>query len=135
MKLKFPALLLAVLSALPFRAQEYVREFEVSPAKAIQMSLPGDSINFLGNPFTEKELLKSAVTIDDLQWEGWQRLQADTAGYISLTRPAEGRCFYLLSADLRAERFMRGTLKVSSPAPFEVLVNGGRQKSTERNTG
>lgn len=129
MKLKFPALLLAVLSALPFRAQEYVREFEVSPAKAIQMPLPGDSVNFLGNPFTEKELLKSAVTIDDLHREGWQRLQADTAGYISLTRPAEGRCFYLLSADLRAERFMRGTLKVSSPVPFEVLVNGESRQS------
>lgn len=129
MKPIFSGLLMAAMVAMPICAQEYVREFEVSPAKTVRMPLPGDSINFLGHAFTDKELLKSSVTVDELQREGWQRVQADTAGYCSLNRPDEGICFYLLSADLRAERFLRGTLKVSSPAPFEVLVNGESKQS------
>ena len=32
--------------------------------------------------------------------------------------------FYLFSTNLRAERFMKGMLKVYSPARFEVFVNG-----------
>ena len=65
MKPIFSGLLLAALAAMPLCAQEYVREFDVSPAKSVRMPLPGDSINFMGHPFTEKELLKSTVSLDD----------------------------------------------------------------------
>ena len=129
MKPIFSGLLLAALAAMPLCAQEYVREFDVSPAKSVRMPLPGDSINFMGHPFTEKELLKSTVSLDDAGQDVWQRLQADTAGYVALQSLAEGRCFYLLKTDLRSERFLRGTLKVSSPARFEVWVNGVSKQS------
>lgn len=113
------------LSAIGSHAQERVKDFDVSPAYTLRMPLQGDSINFKGDRFTAAELLKTSGNPEAPRQRGeWQRLTADTAGYVALPRPAEHYTLHLLSADLRADRFSRGSLKVYSPARFEVLVNG-----------
>lgn len=117
------ALLLS--AALTTVAQERITEYAVRPAVRVHMPLQGDSVNFKGDGFSLPDLLTATqipLKTDDVR--NLQRLQADTAGYVSVERPQEDNLVYLFSTRLRAERFMKATLKVSSTARYEVYVNG-----------
>ncbi len=48
----------------------------------------------------------------------------DTAGYFKLSKPASGRVVETLVTTLRPERFIKGSLKVTSASVFEVMVDG-----------
>lgn len=48
----------------------------------------------------------------------------DTAGFIALTRPASGQVIETMYTTLRPERYIKGSLKVTSASVFEVLVDG-----------
>ena len=115
-----------LLVGLTVHSQEKVTEYEVRPAVVVRMPLPGDSINQKGEKFGAAELLKTQVPFDFSQAE---RLSADTAGYVTVEKPAADNLLYLFSTRMRAERFLKGQLKVSSPARFEVFVNGRSQRS------
>lgn len=59
------------------------------------------------------------------------RLTADTAGYMNL--PAgEGSNIYLLTTRLRADRFATAYFKVTSPARFEIYVDGQMKRDKMR---
>ena len=110
-----------VLLGLTVRSQEKVTEFKQCPPLTVRMPLQGDSINQKGEKFGVAELLKTDIPLDA---EGCRRVATDTAGYITVGKPETDSRLYVLSTRMRAERFMKGKLRVTSPARFEVFVNG-----------
>ena len=114
---------LGLCTALSMHAGEKATVFRVRPAIALQSPLQGDSINFNGEKFTPKQLLQTKV---DLDFDGYAhtRLETDTAGYVTVGKAEKDALLYLFSTRLRAERFTKGTLKISSPARWEVFVDG-----------
>ena len=110
-----------LLLGLTVRSQEKVTEYSMRPAWMVRMPLQGDSINQQGEKFGAAELLKTDIP---LEMENAGRISADTAGYITVEKPVADNLLYVFSTRMRAERFMKGKLKVTSPARFEVFVNG-----------
>ena len=129
MKRKFFLTLAACAAAFALCAQQRADEFHVSSPAAVRMPLQGDSINFKGGKFTERDLLKTPMTMDFSRLE-YTTIKADTNGYITVPRAGENYLFYLISTNVRAERFMYANLKISSSARFEVFVNGESKSSS-----
>lgn len=121
-RLILPALLLCAGMSLQAQQQQ-ASAFYLRPAVSLRAPLQGDSINFTGDKFAMKELLKTKVNLDFDSYT-YDRVEADTAGYVRVARADRDNLLYLFATNLRAERFMKGKLKVSSPARFEVFVNG-----------
>lgn len=121
---------LLLLAGLAAQAQERVAEYNVRPAVTVRTPLQGDSINFKGDKFTTGNLLKTKVSLD---FDGgrYERMVADTAGYVTVAKADKDNLFYLFATNLRAERFMKGKLNVYSPARFEVFVNGESKQVKE----
>lgn len=103
-------------------AQNRIGEFLVSNPVKLRMPLQGDSINFKGEKFAIRNLLKTKI---DLSMEdvSSQLISADTTGYVSVQKAEDNYLIYLFATNLRAERFSKATLQVSSPVRFEVFVN------------
>ena len=120
-KLILSALLLC--AGMSLHAQEKAAAYKLRPAIALRMPVQSDSINFKGEKFLTKDLLKTSV---DLNFDtyAYDRVEADTAGYVKVGKAEQDHLLYLFATGLRAERFMKGKLSVSSPARFEVFVNG-----------
>ena len=120
-KLILSALLLC--AGMSLHAQEKAAAYKLRPAIALRMPAQSDSINFKGEKFLAKDLLKTSV---DLNFDtyAYDRVEADTAGYVKVGKAEQDHLLYLFATGLRAERFMKGKLSVSSPARFEVFVNG-----------
>lgn len=114
---------LLLLIGLASRAQERVTEYNVRPAVAVRAPLQGDSVNFTGEKFALRNLLQSSLSLD-FDGRPYERMAADTAGYVTVKKADKDHLFYLFATNLRAGRFMKGTLNVYSPACFEVFVNG-----------
>ena len=112
-----------LFAALGVGAQERATHFYVSPAIGLRAPLQGDSVNFTGDKFSMKNLLQTPVRLDGDN-RSYSRIEADTAGYVSVAKATADHLLYLFTTNLRAERFMKGTLEVSSPVRFEVFVNG-----------
>lgn len=119
---------LLLCAGLSVRAQEKVTEYNVRPAVAVRMPIQGDSINLVGEKFTVDKLLKTNISLD-LEGKPYERMTADTAGYVRVSKPERDNLFYLFATNLRAEQFMKGKLNVYSPARFEVYVNGVSKQS------
>lgn len=119
---------LSLLVALAVRAQDKVTEYNVRPAVAVRTPLQGDSINFTGEKFTADALLKTDISLD-FDGRPYERITADTAGYVRVEKADKDNLFYLFATHLRAERFMKGKLSIYSPARFEVFVNGVSKQS------
>ncbi len=115
---------LLLLTALAAHGQHPIEAFDVSAPIAVRMPLQGDSVNFTGARFQAAELLRTGVDLD-LTRHTCRRAEADSTGFVRVGKATGGRnLFYLFSTRLRAERFMRATLQVSSTARFEVFVDG-----------
>lgn len=111
------------LSSLVAQAQEKLTEYKVRPAVALRMPLLGDSVNFTGNQFAVNNLLKTSINID-FDHHLYDVLSAGSDGYVKVNKAQSDNLVYLFSTHLRAERFMKASLKVFSPVRFEVFVNG-----------
>lgn len=118
---------LLLLAGLAAQAQERVAEYNVRPAVTVRTPLQGDSINFKGDKFTTGNLLKTKVSLD---FDGgrYERMVADTAGYVTVAKADKDNLFYLFATNLRAERFMKGKLNVYSPARFEGKTKAAQIK-------
>ena len=116
-------LMSAVLTA---HSQDVVKEYDLRPAQVVRTPLQGDSINQQGERFGAAQLLDTYVPFDFGQAA---RVQADTAGFVAVDASAEEYLLYLFTTRVRAERFWKGKLKVSSPSRFEVFVNGKSQRT------
>lgn len=120
------SLLMAVegSAGVPLRLKEY----KVKPAAVVRMPLQGDSVNFTGKRFGTGELLKTRISLT-LDAADCQTMATDTAGYLSLEKTARHQAFHVAGTRLRANRFCKGTLRVYSPARFEVYANGVLKQS------
>lgn len=121
---------LLLLVGLAAHAQDRVTEYNVRPAVALQTPLQGDSINFTGEKFTIDNLLKTGINLD-FEGHPYERMSADTAGYVAVQKAEKNNLIYLFATNLRAERYMKGKLKIYSPARFEVFVDGVSKHAKE----
>ena len=78
-RLILPALLLCAGMAVQAQQQQ-ASAFYLRPAVSLRAPLQGDSINFKGDKFDMKELLKTKVNLDFDSYT-YDRVEADTAGY------------------------------------------------------
>ena len=85
---------LLLLAGLAAQAQERVAEYNVRPAVTVRTPLQGDSINFKGDKFTTGNLLKTKVSLD---FDGgrYERMVADTAGYVTVAKADKDNLFYV----------------------------------------
>lgn len=123
-KLLLTSILLA--SATYGFAQNRIDRMTVSQPVRIYMPVMNDSINTAGEKYTEKDLLENYVTTDLEKLNG-SEVKADTAGIISLTRINGENNIYMLGTTARSDRFLRATLNITSPARYEVIINGESQ--------
>ena len=79
-RLILPALLLCAGMAVQAQQQQ-ASAFYLRPAVSLRAPLQGDSINFKGDKFDMKELLKTKVNLDFDSYT-YDRVEADTAGYV-----------------------------------------------------
>ena len=121
---------LLLLAGLAAQAQDRVTEYNVRPAVALRTPLQSDSINFTGEKFTVGNLLKTDISLD-FEGRPYERMSADTAGYVAVQKADKDNLVYLFATNLRAERFMKGKLNIYSPARFEVFVNGVSKQTKE----
>ena len=112
------------------QAQEKLTQFKVRDAITVRTPIMNDSINPKGEKYADKDLLKTPVVLD-LADAPFQVLSTDTAGVLSFPKAEKDHSIYLLETSLRAERFMTGKLKVTSPARWEIFINGESKMSKE----
>lgn len=117
------AILLVTGTAFQARAQERLTSYKVRNAIEVRTPVMNDSINPKGEKHSVKMLLKTPVVLD-LPDAPMQSLTVDTAGYLSLEKAEKNNKLYLLKTQIRAERFLKGKLKVTSPVRWEVFIDG-----------
>ena len=120
-----------IVASVSVFAQQTATEFYVTSPVSVHMPVQGDSINFNGGKFGVSELLKTPVSINLDEWQ-YSKVNADTTGYITVDKASKDNLFYLCSTNIRAERFMYGTLKVFSSARFEVYIDEQLKSSNTR---
>lgn len=94
-----------------------------TPPVEVSNPLFVDSLNLKGEKFTEKDLLKMSLSIPE-QDAFIRPLKSDTAGYFYPEKPVDKSMFQLISFYVNADRYAKGTLKVTSPNMLEIYVDG-----------
>ena len=122
MKKKEVALAIFLLTGLTLQAQERVTQYKVRDAIEVRTPIMNDSINPKGEKYSTKMLLKTPVVLD-LPDAPLQSLTVDTAGYLTLDKADKNSKIYVLKTQIRAERFLKGKLKVTSPVRWEVFID------------
>ena len=122
MKKKEVALAIFLLTGLTLQAQERVTQSKVRDAIEVRTPIMNDSINPKGEKHSTKMLLKTPVVLD-LPDAPLQSLTVDTAGYLTLDKADKNSKIYVLKTQIRAERFLKGKLKVTSPVRWEVFID------------
>lgn len=105
-----------------YAAPQAVRQFRVAPRVAVAMPAMSDSVDNKGVKYSPAMLLDNRMTTDFNRLK-YTVADADTAGRISFKAPANGYEVILIQAPIRAERFAKGNIEVTSTSCFEVLVN------------
>lgn len=88
---------------------------------------PKDSIDFNGQHFSLENLLKTRLELDTHPANLDRLLSADSAGCFTLEKPADNITIYRLRTRLRADRFMKGELKITANCRAELLIDGKSQ--------
>ena len=117
-------MLVATLVALALGAQAQVIEsYLVRDAVTLREPVLTDSINTEGRRFAIGNLLGTAIGLNQDNYTT-QSMEADTAGFVTLAKADGEHLVYVVSTQIRADRFMKGKLKVTSPIRWEAYVNG-----------
>ncbi len=114
---------LLITTGLATHAQEKLTRYQVRNAITVRTPIMNDSINPKGEKHTAKALLQTPVVLD-LANAPIQMTAADTAGLVTFAKADKDNLLYLIKTQLRAERFMKGKLKVTSPVRWELFING-----------
>lgn len=115
----FALLLVAGITA---QAQERFTQYKVRDAITIRTPIMNDSINPKGEKHNAKALLQTPVALQ-MPNATQQTLTTDTAGYLTFDKPATDNKLYIVSTRLRAEQFLKGKLKVTCPARWEIFID------------
>lgn len=101
-----------------------VNEYKVSPETVLHRPSIPDSIE-KENPFKVENLLKSRRFATEWpETAGWTTMTADTAGNVVIVGSKMAPGLRSLATSMRADRYVKGKLKLTTPARAEVLVNG-----------
>lgn len=103
-------------------ASRHAERVEALPPVKVQMPIVGDTA-LAPHRFSDVQLLEGASR-RHVKTTRSQIETTDTAGYFKLSKPASGRVVETLVTTLRPERFIKGSLKVTSASVFEVMVDG-----------
>lgn len=99
-------------------------EYREGPSVQLHVPVLPDSVES-ENPFKAERLLKSRHTAS--QWpedSGWTTLVPDTAGVLRLAGSKEAPQLRTFTTRISADRFVKGTLKLTGTSRAEVLVKG-----------
>ncbi len=130
----FCFLLIPLLSAYSQKKQRLSEIYTMAPVKVVNPVMM-DSVNLKGNKFSDKDFLKMNLNIPE-QSSFVRPLKSDTAGYFFLEKPETGLQIQLFSFYIHADRYAKGTLRVTSPNMFEIYIDGksvGSKTSKEDN--
>ena len=129
--MKKRTMLVATLVALTLGTQAQVIEsYQVRDAVTLREPILADSTNTEGRKFDTRNLLSTAIGLNQDNFST-QTMEADTTGFVTLVK-AEGEHFiYVVSTQIRADRFMKGRLKVTSPIRWEAFVDGASKMKKE----
>ena len=117
-------MLAATFVALALGSQAQVIEsYQVRDAVTLREPVLTDSINTEGRKYVTGNLLGTAVALNQDNYTT-QAMEADTAGFVILEKADGEHLIYVVSTQIRADRFMKGKLKVTSPVRWEAYVNG-----------
>lgn len=121
---------LLLTSAFSLCAAEDVKVMQFRHAGPVEVRMPilADTVNVNDKKFEVKDLLNAGLSVTEMMRNA-QVLQADTAGYVTLTTPSQAYDLHLFSFYLKSERYVKGTLEVSGPGMFDVYVNGEKKGS------
>ena len=122
--MKRKTMLAALLAAFTMGAQAQVIEsFLVRDAVTLHAPVLADSINTEGRRYDTRELMNTAIGLNQENFNT-QVMTADTAGLVMLTEAEGEYLIYVVSTQIRADRFLRGRLRITSPNRWETYVNG-----------
>ena len=111
-----------VTCALSAQAQ-VIQSYQVREAVTLRTPVLTDSINCEGRKYETKDLLGTVISLNQDNYTT-QTMGADTAGFVALPGTHEEHLIYVVSTQIRADRFMKGKLKVTSPVRWEVFIDG-----------
>jgi dipeptidyl aminopeptidase/acylaminoacyl peptidase len=101
-----------------------LNKYKAIPAQQVLLPAMADSTDAAGNKFAVKQILKSP-SLPDLasRTDVVTLVGTDSLGTVQL--PATGeRSLTILETRIRPEKFVKGSLKVSTPAIYEVYKDG-----------
>ncbi len=97
--------------------------------QGIQTSKPASASNARlcpgrKNSFDKSELLSAREAALRSQLQNWTAMAADTAGFLRLANAKDVPALHSLSSRIRASRFAKGKVSISSTSMADVLLNG-----------
>lgn len=99
-------------------------KFKAAPVANLNIPAKPDSTQ-KENAFDNSKLLKSRLPLGlREQTQDWTTMLADSTGKLNLVRPGDFPQAHTFTTRIRAERFSKGQLKITSNRMAEVLVNG-----------
>lgn len=123
------------LSAFMAQADAHIaREWRATAPVQVRAPFMNDSVAPDGSKY--KATAPLSAKLRGVMKEG-ALVQADSAGVITLSAPASEGTLQMLQSRLRASRFTKGTLKVTSQLPFKVTLDKGdiiTKESVERDS-
>lgn len=117
--LLIPALALAAVSA--SAGPHVATQWRSTEPVVVRAPFMNDSISPDGQAYKQTAPLDAALRG---KMADGVLLIADTAGVVALASPAADGTLQMLQSRLRAARFAKGTLKVTSQLPFKVALDG-----------
>lgn len=138
MRHKIFSLLICFFVIMGLSAQKKYSPTEIytTPPVSVFNPLEIDSINVKGERFTEKDLLKMLVTIPE-QTAFVRPLKSDPEGFFYPEKPQENATtVQLISFYVNADRYAKGTLRVTTPNMLEIYIDGKlvASKTTKEST-
>ena len=118
-----------VTCALSTQAQ-VIQSYQVREAVTLRTPILTDSINSEGRKYETKDLLGTVISLNQDNYTT-QAMEADTAGFVALAGAHEEHLIYVVSTQIRADRFMKGKLKVTSPVRWEAFIDGVSKSKKE----
>ena len=124
-------LLAATLVACSLGAQaQVIQSYQVRDAVTLRTPILTDSVNTEGRKYESKSLLGTAIGLNQDNYVT-QAMEADTMGFVTLKASDGEHLIYVVSTNIRADRFMKGKLKVTSPVRWEAFIDGASKMKKE----